>query len=268
MIVGKIGGADIESRAPHWLFQIATALASGTRVFVDYTDHHLETKSVMTPFYEKLCLSNCDFVVPTTGLAQMLRSKFESLALHVIEDWLEYDMIAPKIGVAEITKALWFGHPSNARFLIQLLHIWPATTRRAELNIVSSPQILDILNRHSFSKKPNVKVSYIPWSLEVLPKLAKDCHCAVIPSDLKSAKRFASSNRLVTALALGLPTVATPLSSYKEFEKYFSALSAETLAQVLEAPNSHCGSVSAFQSRYAKRFTLDALSSQWQKLII
>ena len=268
VIVGKIGGADIENRAPHWLHQIATALEDGTRVFVDYSDHHLETESVMTPFYEQLSLLSCDFVVPTTGLAQRLRTKFKSLVLHVIEDWLEYDMIAPKVGVADITRALWFGHPSNARFLIDLLYIWPATKRHVELKIVSTPQTLNIINGHSFSKIPNVEVSYAPWSLDVLPKLANVCHCAVIPSDLKSPKRFASNNRLVTALALGLPTVATPLPSYKEFGRYFSALSAETLAQVLEDPDSHCDSVSAFQSHYAKRFTLDSLSSQWQRIIV
>lgn len=267
VVVGKIGATDIRNREVQWLNQISIASAWGAQIFVDYTDHHLETGSVMTPFYESLSSFDCNFVVPNAALAEVLWSQCKSLTLHVIDDWMEYQPISPKTSPSKTTRILWFGHSSNAQFLAELLTIWPTISKPTELMVVSSAQTLEVLRQYSFKDQPNVGVKFIPWSVDSVPRIAKLCDCAVIPSDLNSPKRFASNNRLVTALMLGLPTVATPLPSYREFEEFFTVLNVETLSSMLNAPEQKAASVRVFQARYADRFRLGTLSNQWQNLM-
>ena len=46
-----------------------------------------------------------------------------------------------------------------------------------------------------------------------------------------------SANRLITALALGLPTAADNLESYKEFSEFYVDIRSEKFRAVMRDPN-------------------------------
>ena len=273
LLVGKIGGADIEQRSRLWLDTLTAQKRTNCRVVLDYTDHHLTTNSVMTPFY-KTAIGLADTIaVPTTALAEVLKTEIGvGTDITVVEDFLEYPFIAPKQCQAESPRGLWFGHPSNAEFLAKLIDNWPlissAGQPSCELLIVSTKATLDVLQRYPFRKPPPLKISFTPWSTASVQAAAKDCDFAVIPSDPNSPKRFASNNRLITALALGLPTAATPIPSYQEFSNYFSPLDSREASNLLANPVDFHPRISDFQRGAQKRFSEQALLDRWREVLV
>lgn len=61
------------------------------------------------------------------------------------------------------------------------------------------------------------------WSIDTMREAAQQSDVCLIPSDTQDPRKMAvSANRLITALALGLPTAADRLESYAEFGEYFT----------------------------------------------
>ena len=89
----------------------------------------------------------------------------------------------------------------------------------------------------------------------------------IIPSDTTMAKRFASSNRLVTALALGLPTVATAIPSYIPFRNFFAEEGSEAASKLMADPALFHHMVENFQATQLSEFTLSTLIKKWHKVL-
>ena len=53
LIVGKIDAISDPGRAQRWLNHIARCKANGSRIIIDYTDHHLAHTSVASSFYSQ-----------------------------------------------------------------------------------------------------------------------------------------------------------------------------------------------------------------------
>lgn len=269
LLVGKIGAGDIAARAPRWLSQMEALRANPTRIWVDYTDHHLASQSAMTPFYQAACPLADVICVPTAGLKDELsRAGTSATGIAVISDPLEYPLVSPKTASAsEPPRALWFGHPSNALFLAQLLEQYAQALAGQQLTIVSTPQTVEVLKRFQFSSPPELSLSFAHWSIDAVAAAALHSDYCLIPSDPGSAKRFASNNRLVTALALGLPTIATALPSYLEVGTYFAATGTQEALELIASPLSFTDRVMAFQSNEADKFSQASVIAAWKTLL-
>lgn len=269
LLVGKIGAAEVDKRAPQWLEAMATVRGRGGKVILDYTDHHLATGSPMTAFYKAACQTADAICVPTSALAEVLTKDFKlSAKIRVVPDMLEYAPLEPSNRAQQgKLRGMWFGHPSNAHFLAQFLENLPSSLVKHELVVVSALQTLDILKRYPFTSPPTLPLAFQPWNVAAVRQVAAQTDFCIIPSDLNSPKRFASNNRLITALALGLPTAATGLPSYASHSAYFAELGSERALRLFHDPSSEHEKISEFQRHCATEYTEAKVIERWSGLL-
>ena len=270
VLIGKIPIFDYEKRAPHWLSQLKELERRNVRIILDYTDHHLGFDSPIKPFYTN-ALGMADLcIVSHAALAQALcdAGDFKADTIRVVEDAIEYDVVTPRQRhkSAHASGILWFGHGTNFEFLARLCADWPKTAPR-ELYIVSSQEVHDFIRNGHLDASVPLQIHFRQWSPSALSEVAAAADIAVIPSSFDSRKQFASSNRLVTGLALGLPVVATPLPSYREFQNYFFELGSEEANAAFVNPWLGHDRVFKFQEKFAARFSLSAIQQNWQAVI-
>ena len=270
LLVGKIGATEVDKRAPRWLEVMAAVREGGGKVILDYTDHHLATGSSMTAFYKAACQTADAICVPTSALAEVLTQDFKlSAEIRVVPDMLEYEQLEPSNRAHQgKLRGMWFGHPSNAHFLAQFLDNLPSSLANHELIVVSAPQTLEVLKRYPFTSPPTLPLAFQPWSVAAVRKVAAQTDFCIIPSDLNSPKRFASNNRLVTALALGLPTAATGLPSYAGHSAYFAELGSERALRLFHDPCSEHGVIREFQRHWAAQYTKAKVVERWSDLLM
>jgi hypothetical protein len=269
LVVGKIGANNLEARQGLWLFEIKQLKLQGARIVLDYTDHHLGNNSVMTPFY-RAAIELADVVcVPTNTLRATLVKQYSPRGkIEVIPDLLEYDLVKPKEApVGKRPVAMWFGHPSNAEFLAKFIESHHDVLAGHQLNIVSTPHTVAALKQYPFSKPPAVSLAFYQWSIDAVAKVAEVSDYCIIPSDTDSSKRYASNNRLITALALGLPTLATPLPSYIEFSDYFVPIKSGEDKHWLATSSEARKRIKSFQELHTASFSSPELVRQWSLLM-
>lgn len=94
------------------------------------------------------------------------------------------------------------------------------------------------------------------------------CDLCIIPSDPRDRRKAGvSSNRLLTALALGLPTAADRLDSYIEHESYFADIRSPQFEGMLENPAAWHEAVRAAQSGPLKAYGEMEIGRRWLNLI-
>ena len=71
----------------------------------------------------------------------------------------------------------------------------------------------------------------------------------------------------LTALALGLPTIATALPSYLEVGTYFAAAGTQEALELIASPLSFTDRVIAFQSNGADKFSQASVIAAWKTLL-
>lgn len=269
LLIGKIGANDILKRTSCWLQQIATMRQAGTRVLLDYTDHHLASGSVMTPFYQDACLHANTVCVPTVDLKMALDSHpGVTGGVSVVSDPLEYDLVPPKASLPSgRIRSMWFGHPSNATFLAQFIQRYSEQLAGQALHIVSAPQTVEVLKQFRFSSPPDLSLSFEHWNVQAVSKAAVTADYCIIPSDPASPKRYASNNRLVSALALGLPTIATALPSYREVGDFFAETETPSALELMANPLEFSQQVVSFQNNEIGRFTRATVLSSWVEIL-
>ena len=267
VVVGKIGENTVRSLGSTWLDQIQNAKLNGCRVFVDYTDHHLINSNLMTIFYDKLLSIGVEYTVPNLYLANELKKfRIERKCTHVIEDLCEYSILRPTASEARVTSVLWFGHPSNILPLAVTLDNWPKTKKKVELSIVSTRAAVNMLQNYAYTNTPNISFNFTEWSVQSVYQLAKTSDFAIIPIDRSSSKNFVSNNRLVTALQLGLPVIATSVPSYQQFSEYFRDLDDFSLGQLIDNPEMEHEKVLNFQENIGERFSLHHVTKNWAQI--
>ena len=270
VLIGKIPIFDYEKRAPHWLAQFKDMALRNVQIILDYTDHHLGFDSPIKYFYNS-ALEMADLcTVSHEALAQALSEAggVKSDTIRVVEDAIEYDLVTPS-QLHEKTDAsgiVWFGHGTNFEFLARLCADWPNAAPR-DLYIVSSQEVHDFIRDGHLDASVPLQIHFRQWSPSALSEVAAVADIAVIPSSFDSRKQYASSNRLVTGLALGLPVVATPLPSYREFRNYFFELGSEEANAVFANPRLGHHKVFQFQEKFAARFSLSAIQQNWEAVI-
>jgi hypothetical protein len=268
LLVTKIGGHDIQVRQVQWLRHIAQAKDCGASIWVDYTDHHLGFESVMSAFYGSVLALADVFTVPNSGMHHML-SAFWQGPVHVVPDAIEIDCIAPKKTKGEPVTALWFGHASNVAYLRSFLEEGLAADRSLRLIALSNETGLRILIERPIEARVPLEIVVGEWSLDTMRDAAKQSDLCLIPSDPQDPRKMAvGSNRLMTALALGLPTAADTLGSYAEFGAYFTDIRSGELARMLEQPTFYGDVVEEAQSMIVPRFSQPSISAAWGRILV
>ena len=265
ILVGKIALYDIKMQEL-WLNQIKSAKNKNAKIFIDYTDHHLGFKSELRTFYES-ALKLTDYIItPSDHLKILLNNNF-SKEIFVIPDPIEVPVLSPKI--SKTNGILWFGHSSNINYLINFLEECPNTYEVFKLIVVSNDNGLNILAKHRFQKKIRLKVSLQKWSPKNLIMASKISDICIIPSDRNDPKKSGvSSNRLITSLALGLPTVAEIMPSYAEFSKYFFDIRSNSLFETMSNSSSSefRKLISEAQQKIIPKFLPRVIAHQWIEL--
>ena len=266
ILVGKIGSKDIEKKQKLWLNQMKSAKNKNIKIFLDYTDHHLGFKSEMRSFYES-ALKITDYIITPSDHLKILLNNYFSKEIFVIPDPLEVPVLSPKI--SKTNGILWHGHASNIEYLINFLEEFPKTHEVFKLIVVSNDVGLNFLANHRFQKKIRLKVSLQKWSLKALIEASKISDICIIPSDRNDPKKSGvSSNRLITSLALGLPTVAEIMPSYAEFSKYFFNIRSNSLLETMSSSSSSGFRklISEAQQKIIPKFLPRVIAQQWIEL--
>lgn len=266
LVVGKIGGDQIQGRTAEWISQIELAKSRKALVFLDYTDHHLGYESAMSPFYRAV-LGLVDVCICPSVTMKALLQQYWRGPIKVMEDALEVAPRQPKQVVGSPVTALWFGHASNIGYLKQFLESSFRPTQRVRIIALTNEAGATWFLKAATRVPVNVRVEIGIWSMANMLAAAAVSDICLIPSDQTDIRKSGvSSNRLITALALGLPTAADRLSAYAEFSDYFVDIRAERFHSLIDDPLAYREKVVQAQQQVVPRFSRQALGQQWGEL--
>ncbi len=266
VVITKIGSNNIHIRQNQWLHQIERAKLSGAKIFMDYTDHHLGFNSSMTDFYQN-ALSMVDTAITSSKKMQQNLAQFFSGPIKLIEDAIEVPIQNVKIP-NKPTTLLWFGHASNIESLITFIKQDFETNNQTRLIILSNEDGLQHFSRTKFTFKTEIEIRLGIWSLEMMIRASRLSDACVIPTNNSDQKKNgASSNRLITGLALGLPVAAGNLDSYSDFKKYYVEINSPEFDILLRDPSIFHDQVRSAQIEVIPRFSFENIKSEWLRLL-
>ncbi len=268
IIVGKIDCFSDPSRSMRWLAYMADGKNRGAKILIDYTDNHLGQDSPVGRFY-KAALNLADGIIVSSELLRdQIRNYFSGYS-EVIEDPIEVEIIAPKRRTANFPSALWFGHASNLPYLIAYLEKAQPSSLKHLTTLSNFENCPLLLERLMYAAK-NLKIclNITPWTVTNVVKTAKRCDVSIIPAGLyDDRKKGASSNRLITSFALGLPTAADPIQSYREFKDYFFDLNHGNFPEFFKNFEKYQSKLIYAQEILRSRFTKDLIGIRWIGLL-
>jgi len=261
-IAGKIGASDVQRRSSDWIDQIRRFRARGGKLILDYTDDHLGVETPMSGFYREailhadLCV--CSSRLLAKGLAEAYPGRIE-----VIPDAIEIAAISPKTVSHVPVTILWFGHASNLKYLVEFLpHL--KRDQKLKLLILTNIEGIRILQSTPLQIPPNLEVEGAEWGVTAMTQAARMCDLCIIPSDPGDRRKAGvSSNRLLTALALGLPTAAERLDSYLEYESMFTDIRSGQLGALLANPPAFREQVLRAQDGPVQAHEMDRIGQKW-----
>ena len=269
VIVGKLDFITDAGRPERWLRHLASARKRGARIVIDYTDHHLETGTAADGFYAE-ALDFADLVICSSTRLARLICPFRAGPIAIIEDPIEVPITPPLACDREPRTALWVGHSTNLPYLLEFLCNDFALPEPMRLIAMTNAYPLPndyarMLERPSLSQ---LEICVVPWSLPDMIAAASISDACWIPAGLNSKRKTgASSNRLLTALALGLPVAADELESYLPLRKYFASLHTPEFAALMREPEAHFVKVREAQVLIARDYTMAAIGRQWLDLL-
>jgi hypothetical protein len=267
IVVTKIGAKDIQKRSREWLEQIKRHKSSGAQIYLDYTDHHLGFESIMSDFYRQVMVLVDKAITPSKGMQNAL-SNFYKKTIEIIEDPIEISIQAIKPINQPIT-ILWFGHASNIEYLVQFLNSEFHLGDSIRLIILSNEVGLHMLSQVRIESPAKIECQTGIWSSELMLLAASKSDVCIIPSNPSdSRKSGASSNRLITALALGLPVAADHLDSYVEFSDFYADIRGAEFRKLLLDPASFHKQVDLAQKTVIPRFTMAKSEVAWAQALL
>jgi hypothetical protein len=267
LFVPKIGADNIDTRAPLWLDLIRQARYLGAKIVIDYTDHHLGFASPMRHFYAEALTLSDSVTVPSDAMRKNLLVATNIQAL-LIPDSLEYNIRAPQNRRNKKSRLIWFGHGSNLRFLLSFLNENDLRKRCEVLSIVTSIEGINWLAQQS-QRVSLPRIKLIPWSKESLSRAARCSDLALLPVGVHDpSKSGASANRLITALALGLPVVTQSLLSYQDYRDFYTDIDNDRYLDVIEYPWGDHVRVLKAQDTVVPQYLPERIGGAWLKFIL
>ena len=266
LVVGKVDAVTDIHRPARWLSYMQQAKAQHCKIILDYTDHHIDGKPVMRDFYLQ-ALTYADHVITSSPqLAKNIGVTWKG-GVTVIEDPIEVNFASPKIERTPQLTALWFGHVSNLQYLFDFIKSDWSLSEPLRLIVMTNFFDQKIFDQQMQAAPKHLEMVVVPWSLQDMQTVASICDFCIIPAGMNDArKNGVSSNRLLTALALGLPTAADRVNSYLSFSEYFTDIRSKNLQQLISQPHQYSELVKKAQSTIVKTHTLEAIGQQWLTL--
>jgi len=269
VVVGKPGSNDVEQLGPLWIKSLAKAKSKAKavrcQILVDYTDHHLGVSTELSDFYRKLLPLVDAMIVPSSALALQLQAYFSGPVL-VVPDALEVPITRPVGHNHTPPRALWFGHGTNLIHVAKALAPIGRQLQGAplELRVLSNRQAIEQFKRALTAIPDGISLKAGDWSLAAMQAHAAECDFCLLPSDPRDPRKMGvSSNRLLTALAMGLPVAASPLASYKEFSEFFVDLEAGGLSELASAPARFHDMVIRAQKTVLPDYLVPSMQMRW-----
>lgn len=266
--VGKLTLVSDPQQAKKWLDIVNKHKKKGGKVFIDYTDHHLRESNKDTDLYkayQELVYISDNVVTPSIYLENKISNNF-NLKSYTIEDPIEVEIIEPKVTLHKIPTGLWFGHASNLNFLFEFLMFFkPALNFKIIImsNLYPFPENLIQMLQQKISS--NIELLIIPWSLQDMKLAANASDFCIIPCGIgDERKEGVSSNRLITALALGLPCFADSPQSYCEFNNFFNPLKTFDIEQFINNPKELQAKTLESQELISRRFSKSKILNDWK----
>ena len=254
-------------RSERWLQEMRRLRRVGGRVAIDYTDHHLAVSSNMTAFYAKALTHADALLVSSSAMAQQLETYWTGPVL-VVADGVEIAPIPPRTTASLQRTLMWFGAKSNLKYLFD----FTATRLKGDIPIrlivLSDVKGLAIV-RNTLAPVPGrLDITLAEWSVENMIRAAAQSDLCVIPTDSTDPRKAgASSNRLITAFALGLPVMAGDLASYAPYRDYFTESVSEAFDALLGDPLAFSARAAAAQRDVVPEFMPDRLGKVWTAAI-
>lgn len=268
LLISKIGANNVKERSDKWIKTISNAKKKGLKIVLDYTDHHLGFDSVMREFYRSV-ISYVNHVTVSSDYIGELLKNFYNGNIKVIPDPIEIPIYSEKKKFNNNYRSiLWFGHSSNILYLVKFMNNLNTFKIPIELKILSNEQSLLVLEKIDTKKLNNIKIKFDFWSVDKMVLTAKNCDICIIPSDINDVKKKGvSSNRLLTALALGLPTGADMLSSYKVFNEYFIDIKSSDFTDLILNPPKFTNLVEKAQKNVLPLYTIENIGKIWHQFL-
>lgn len=255
-------------RRSRWTEAINVVLMAEGEVVVDFCDNLLSKGGPRQEFYEWL-LPRAAHVICNSDVNASVVSQKTDASIEVIEDPIEYDIRPPKPSNRPFPTFLWFGHRSNLPFLLKFLveDFHPSIPIKIICLTNECPIPDEITNYLAERASPLVDLVFAEWSHQALEQAAELSDACIIPAGLNEpAKAGASSNRLLTALTLGLPVAADSLHSYGRFKEFFVDLREPAFQKFLLDPASECPRVARFQRNIVPKFNANSILQDWLRL--
>jgi len=155
-------------------------------------------------YYRKMIMLAEKVVVPTEAMREVV-IKETGIYPTVIPDPYAFDE-KPIKDISE-PKYLWFGHPTNLKYLEQVKHM------KLEVVTTDSPETRDFLKDYN--------CTLTEWSAENLQEAFDRNNVVLIPSDDSRKNSVKSNNRVIESIRQGMSVIAHPIPSYKEFDISF-----------------------------------------------
>jgi hypothetical protein len=175
----------------------------------------------------------------------------------------------PRFAPAGRLNLLWFGHPSNLRFLEPWINaLIERGPRPCRLTVVTEDGygVREAAANLSAQLAPSFEMVFVEWSLQATRRELERCDLALLPSDPRDPRKSgASANRLAEVLQAGRFAVASPLHSYLAFSE--SAWVGENLLDGLQwslaNPSSVMARILKGQALVREKYAMDAIGHQW-----
>ncbi len=269
VVVGKIDYISDATRPARWLQRLRNLKELGAHVIVDYTDHHLSAQTPAADFYRSAMPLADTIVTSSRKLCEHVFHHTDREAV-MIDDPIELAIQSPRAREQQARTLLWFGHASNLPYLLEYLRdrYRSRTDRRliimTNLHPLPEPYVKALDAPHL----EGLDIHVIPWKLEDMQAAAGLADVCIIPAGVNDPRKSgASANRLITALALGLPVAADRLDSYLAFKDYFSDLHTTDIDTLLDHPEEAFPAVLEAQGLIGREHTMDAAKQRWQRLL-
>lgn len=268
-VVGKIDYVTDPSRVDRWLDRLRNLKSAGASVIVDYTDHHLSAQTPAADFYRDALLMADTILTSSTKLCEhVLRHTGRQTVM--IDDPIEVAIQSPFPRKDPFKTLLWFGHASNLPYLMEFLLTRYHSNAHRRLIVMTNLQPLPehFVQALNTPHLKSLEINVIPWSIKDMLTAARLSDLCIIPAGIADPRKSgASSNRLLTALALGLPTAADMLESYAPFANFFTDLRHASLEHMLEKPEIFYSKVKDAQQVISRAHTIPAARDHWKKLL-
>ena len=211
-----------KSNARQWLNVLEHLVKNKRRILLDICEYPFADSKItaIADFYKK-ALPYCDVVTVNSARMQELIAPHLVRSPLVIEDAILEPVQKPQFAPGKVLKLLWFGHPTNFKYLADLLPSLKTFSQqqKCQLTIVSSPELKDKVPPVDKKLSAQFSTRFIAWSFQSQRDALADCDLVLIPGDPADPRKSGvSSNRIAEALQAGRFPVASALGSYLPYE--------------------------------------------------